>query len=667
MSRRRRTYAFLGLLLVVATLLLGGFDARARPSPRDRRDSQPLDPDWVAVSGMLNAKCLKCHLPGDEFIPLTDYDALLRARTFGDDSPLIVPGHPNESALVQVTRWSHAEPGARPSDPEEAPRMPPDDENWLTAGQYATLTRWIRNGATRYLPIGTEQCLTEADFPSAQQCKVCHPKQFEEWSRSMHAYAQQSPVFEAFTLTMLERTSGTVGTFCTRCHTPVGVALGETGLRRNRHRSALALEGVTCVACHRRSHASGRVNARFAIEPGDLMDGCVYGPFDDVSHDESERHRAAGSPFIRSSSFCGSCHDVTTPDGLRLEEAFSEWKNSPAAKRGVTCQHCHMGPEPGIAVDPRDRPMGYAAIVPGADPSKRKPRPLSDHTFAGPDYSMLPDTHFPHTLDWIREQGIPPESERTDYQHRTLASLRERNHEALANAAVQRYRLLRNAAKLSVDPLGPVKPGGRVRLKVEVESLFDGHGFPTGFSAERQAWVEVLVHDQEGRLLFASGDLDSNGDLRDEHSHAVLTGRVSRDRFLMNFQSKFVIRAFRGTERPVTIPVNRDLGQVNVLRPARGIGPTFGRPGTIRIQKSNLAPLATRRRIYRFRAPTEPQRCTYTVRLLFRNLPPHLLDEIKVGYLKSSLQVVEIDARSGTFEVASGRRRSSSRVAPVEP
>ena len=36
-------------------------------------------------------------------------------------------------------------------------------------------------------------------------------------------------------------------------------------------------------------------------------------------------------------------------NGFRLEEAFSEFKTSPAAhEKGVSCQDCHMGKEPGV-------------------------------------------------------------------------------------------------------------------------------------------------------------------------------------------------------------------------------------------------------------------------------------------------------------------------------
>ncbi|MBX3438825.1 MAG: hypothetical protein KF861_15125 [Planctomycetaceae bacterium] len=618
----------------------------------------PLDRDWVQVSGLLNRKCLACHLVGEYPIPFADHRALVNART-SDGELLIVPGQPQDSPLFQKTCWNFSgEPG---SEFPDQPEMPADDEGeWLTPGQMELLARWICKGAPKFAGGGSVRPLSEVDFPSAHQCKGCHPKQFDEWSRSPHAYAQKSPVFEAFTLTMLERTSGTVGTFCTRCHTPQGVALGETGLTRNRHRSRLAMEGITCVVCHRRSHKHGRVNVQFFIQPGELMTTCQYGPFDDPVYTEQERHPAEGQAFIRTSMFCGSCHDVTNPEGLRLEEAFSEYRNGPAAAKGITCQECHMGPIPGVPVKPDDRPCGYAAVVPNADPSQLRLRPLTNHSFCGPDYSLLPDTEYPHKLDWMYEFDYRDESVLNDYQRRTLQALREKNHELLAIATVDRYRLLRNAARVHAAAPSHVACGSKVTVDVAVESIFEGHNFPTGFTEERQVWVQVFVYDAAGRVLFASGDLDTNNDLRYVHSYDVSTGLLERDRSLMHFQSLFLLQTDRGTERAVVIPVQRDQQQVNLMRPSTTIAGARGRPGTMRIQKSNLPPLATRERGYHFVAPDRPQTCTYRVRLLYRHLPPHLLDKVGVPQLKPLLEIVTIDEKVGTIEVGSVVRLTGS-------
>src|SRR5690606_18457556 len=136
-----------------------------------------------------------------------------------------------------------------------------------------------------------------------------------------------------------------------------------------------------------------------------LLEHCMYGPFDDaVSGAHSGTHESTGLPYLKSSQFCGECHDVTNPEGIRLEEAFSEWQNSPAAKQGITCQACHMGPVQGVPIADCDRPLGRAAKVPGIPDEQLPLRNLTDHTFAGPDYSLLPDTEFPEKLDWMYEK-----------------------------------------------------------------------------------------------------------------------------------------------------------------------------------------------------------------------------------------------------------------------
>ena len=80
-------------------------------------------------------------------------------------------------------------------------------------------------------------------FPPATACAACHPKQYEEWSASPHSYAQLSPVFNAMHGTILKRTNGTQGDFCIRCHTPVGMNLGEPLFMSNMDRHPTSREG----------------------------------------------------------------------------------------------------------------------------------------------------------------------------------------------------------------------------------------------------------------------------------------------------------------------------------------------------------------------------------------------------------------------------------------
>jgi hypothetical protein len=467
----------------------------------------------------------------------------------------------------------------------------------------------------------------------------------------MHAYGQHSPAFEAFTLTLVERTGGTIGPFCTRCHTPIGVSLGETASTRNIHRSRLSMEGVTCVVCHRLQRPYYKASSRLPVASGQVIDVCVFGPFADPVSLPTATHPATSSSYLMSAEFCGACHDVTGPSGMRLEEAFSEWQNSPAAREGIACQHCHMGPIQGVPIAREDRPYGKAAVVPGVDPALLPDRPLSDHTFAGPDYSLLPDAEFPHKLDWMYETDYRNFESLTPYQQQTLTELRIKNRRQLRIADAKRYELLRNAAEIDVAHPATATSGRPLRVRVDVTSKFSGHNFPTGFTAERQGWVSITLTDPHGAVVYASGDLDSNGDLRDGHSHAVETGEIPFDHKLLNFQSKFVVLTAQGTERSVVIPVNRHLSPLNVVRPAAGIAQSFGRPLDFRVAKSSLPPLQTAGRTYRIHLPDVPGTYCLQVRLNYRHLPPVLFDHIGIPHLKHLLEAVVIDEYNATITV----------------
>ena len=610
----------------------------------------PFDPDWLDVKIMIERKCLGCHRADiEDRTDFSSYQALIAGKTESGD-PVISPGNPSNSVFWGYVAWN-ALAVANCPHPDE-PMMPEDRHEWLTAGQLEIIHRWISNGALEYaLP---DQCnirpLLETDFPSAKQCAPCHERQYDEWSRSMHAYAQNSPVFEAFNLTLIERTGGTIGTFCTRCHTPIGTALGENGSRRNIHRSRVSLESVTCVVCHRRKDMMYKNNGRLTPAPGGLLETCMFGPFDDAVSAETS-HASSGAPYMKSSQFCSECHDVTAPNGVRLEEAFSEWQNSPAAKKGITCQNCHMGPVQGLPIAEKDRPWGPAAVVPGVPVENMPLRPLSDHTFAGPDYSLLPDTEFPFKLDWMYEVDYRDGSKLTPYQVKTLEELRRKNRASLRKADEKRYELLGNAARLHVAHPDRAARGDHITIRVDVQSLIAGHSLPTGFTAERQVWVSVEVLSPDGQFVFQSGGLDHNQDLLDDHSHDVLTGKLPRDKFLLNFQNKFTIVTNKGTERTAVVSVNRHIAPTTVLRPHPQPAILFGRASDFRIAKASLPPLQSIGRNYPVRLPDCPGPYTVRVHLNFRHLPPTLFDHVGVPHLKHLLEIVVLDEYESVVRV----------------
>ncbi|HMP07651.1 MAG TPA: multiheme c-type cytochrome, partial [Lacipirellulaceae bacterium] len=161
------------------------------------------------------------------------------------------------------------EPSRRPppSPPPAAPAAPP------AAGPAPA------SPATSPGPADAQsQCefVAQSLYPSALECRACHEKIYDEWSVSSHAYAFVSPMFHKFEQTINNITSGTIGYFCYRCHTPAGTSLGISRDTPLWELPQVAREGVTCVSCHRVREMYGKTNGERRIEPGDVF-APVYG------------------------------------------------------------------------------------------------------------------------------------------------------------------------------------------------------------------------------------------------------------------------------------------------------------------------------------------------------------------------------------------------------
>ncbi len=522
----------------------------------------------------------------------------------------------------------------------------------------------------------------EDRFPSAVTCATCHPSHYREWSVSPHAYAQMSPVFNAMHGTILKRTNGTNGDFCIRCHTPVGMNLGEPEFMSNMDRHPTSREGVTCIVCHRVNNAYGKLSGRLALVEGDIFE-TVYGP---KGNDELQRVIDSGEYFVNTdperggrdihleaekffqlstSGFCGTCHDVNLMNGFRLEEAFSEFKTSPAAKDGVSCQDCHMGREPGVVSGYREEP---AAVV-GDRPTL--PRKRTDHMFIGPDYSVVHPGIFPHNTaaselatirEWLQfdheagwgtdefELSRPddyefPERWRSADDRYDARDILDDNQQLLDEAHRARRELLRAGYQLGDIE---VAEGGRkdLRFRVQVRNATPGHGVPTGFDAERLVWLAVDVFDRDGEIVFRSGDLDPNGDVRDTHSLYVHNGELPLDRHLFSLQSRFLTRMVRGGEREQVLAVNYSPDPLPFLRPSTTSTILTGRPLGARKHKQNIEPLGHRWAEYRVPARNLTGNGPYRaeVRLKAAMVPVNLVDEIKeVGfdYFMSAREIAE--------------------------
>jgi hypothetical protein len=123
----------------------------------------------------------------------------------------------------------------------------------------------------------------------------------------------------------------------------------------------------------------------------------------------------------------------------------------------------------------------YRAVAGPGGPEREVHR----HTFVGVDVSLLPEDEFPGYT-----------------QMRDLAAA-----------------LLAESAELSAA----VDPDART-LEVKIRNLA-GHTLPSGATADREMWLEVIIRDGEGKVVFESGTLDERGDLRvEDPSHTTRPG-----------------------------------------------------------------------------------------------------------------------------------------------
>ncbi|MGB7293944.1 MAG: hypothetical protein WBD99_17380, partial [Thermodesulfobacteriota bacterium] len=145
----------------------------------------------------------------------------------------------------------------------------------------------------------------------------------------------------------------------------------------------------------------------------------------------------------------------------------------------------------------------------------------------------------------------------------------------------------------------------------------------------------IIVKDADGKVLFVSGDLDENKDLRNNHSHAVESEEVPLDEWLVNLQSQFVRGGANGTVEEVLLPTL-----------------------AFDIVKHNVMPNESKSGFYPITLPPDVKGpITVDVRLRYRNLPPYLLDFLGVGELKDRLVIVDMATDSkkillGTSETA---------------
>ena len=501
-------------------------------------------------------------------------------------------------------------------------------------GEISILSAAARAVTGKQAPIPAVDEETLSLYPTAAQCGECHKQIYEEWSSSNHAYASISPMFHAFEQKFQHLTQGTVGTFCVRCHQQVGTQLGENRETPLWKMSQISREGVSCITCHRVQEQYGKVNGERRVEPGKIYDP-VFGSGeksvikdilankDTYSVKTSKDGRGTDmhngmmtNPQITKSEFCVSCHQVAVNLGIKLEIVWDQYRDSPAMKAGVTCQDCHMGKVPG-------KPEGYAtgpsAVVGGKEINPG--RKHANHRFIGPGYSIAHPGIFPHNTkaqaftmkEWLEfdwrsgwgtndfEDKVAHGKIKVDFPKRWADGLDREDARQIIDENLkkldERYELRRQVMENGTKIDGPYfdgdpKAGKTLAFSYKIKNVNTGHNLPSGsLGAQPQLWVNVALVDPDGKNIWESGYVDSNGDMADLHSLDVAAGKIRTDQQLVNLQTKFLTTNVKGTDREMYLPVNFDIDPLPHLRPPQIPTTVLNHPPLVRLENHSLTPL----------------------------------------------------------------------------
>ncbi len=260
--------------------------------------------------------------------------------------------------------------------------------------------------------------------------------------------------------------------------------------------------------------------------------------------------------YLRSSEFCGSCHDVRLfgTDSLgvskgehfkRLRNAYSEWvdwakQEERAGRTAYTCQDCHMSTFPGVCEPDPNAPNPADAK---ANPEENKPeksdridgdrrdrRSALDEppsAICPPGMRFVPKAPGAYSKARVADNSPSSTEVVTHYFSGVDVPLSYEFPEALTKeittdlagiplgAEQRRDMLLRATFRFQVG--ASRFGGGRLEIPIEIENIGGGHRVPAGFSQEREFWVHLVVRDADGRLVYEVGRVDRpDEDLHDK-------------------------------------------------------------------------------------------------------------------------------------------------------
>jgi hypothetical protein len=344
----------------------------------------------------------------------------------------------------------------------------------------------------------------------SQSCGTsgCHEQITTEWQVSAHRYASMDVAFQSVQEVMAQQNGPVSTRYCGGCHDPISLFSGTKNIfAENLTDLDGYQEGISCIACHSIVETDVKGNAdytllqpeRYAWELAVQLDTTATAArfLRDFLIRAYPRHhvQSLSHQLFKSPEFCAACHkqfidaEINQVGWVQLQNQYDNWRksrwNHPGdAEKTIECRECHM-PLVEKSLEPAsgDNADYNRSAVDGAHRSHRF---LGANQFI-PTLMDLPgaEEHVQLTESWMRgEIDIP-----------------EIAHKWTDGPAIPIELVLPER----------VARGEQVQIQVRMTNNKAGHDFPTGPLDIIQAWVELIVTDDAGNVVYESGSLD------DEH------------------------------------------------------------------------------------------------------------------------------------------------------
>ncbi|HMB15817.1 MAG TPA: multiheme c-type cytochrome [Pelovirga sp.] len=296
-----------------------------------------------------------------------------------------------------------------------------------------------------------KQQFAPGSFDDPDNCLACHYDIYEQWSKSMHAYAWENKWYQDDYQRAHRETDGATDVFCAACHAPIAARTGQLPPHDGSQFDATSKRGISCDFCHTVTAIERTFNMGHVSAPGPMK-------YANRGDGESPYHGVVYSKNHTDAVFCGSCHNVKHPvTDVAVIDTYDDWLSGPYAEQGITCQNCHMTPTPGIGSNPgKSSPIGQERDN------------VAFHAFVGG----------------------------------SVIAQRNMGNEHQAQLAEE---MLKAAAKLSLESK---VTDNQLALTVHVDNVGAGHKIPTGVTYIRKMWLEVQLVDDNGGVIYSSGLVD---------------------------------------------------------------------------------------------------------------------------------------------------------------